>query len=98
MYRLYFEDLNLKRRYFYINDILDKIRKFTCWSGTLFDFCQYRWPAAPGEDPCSCSSGTLLDPGDDNYPASSLIVTFYNLIVSFGDPVKILGPPPVREL
>ena len=24
--------------------------------------------------------------------------TFYNLIVSFGDPVEILGPPPVRKL
>ena len=53
----------------------------------------------PGEPPYSCSPGPPLDPRDGNYPTKLLnYLTFHNLILSFGDPVKILGPPPVREL
>ena len=97
MYKLYFEDLNLKifldKRY-----ILHEMLQVTCWSGTRFGFYQYQWPAGPVADPCSCSSGTQLDPGRTMLVMLLSGGTFYNLIVSFGDPVKILGPPPVGKL
>ena len=67
-------------------------------SGTQSDFCPYQWPVEPGEDPCSCSSGTQLDPRGWKLSSKLLSDLLYNLIVSFGDPVKVLGPPPVWKL
>ena len=79
MYRLYFEDLNLKI-FSYKRYILHEMLQVTCWSGTRFGFYQYQWPAGPVADPCSCSSGKLLGPEDENYPASDVNIVRGDLL------------------
>ena len=97
MYKLYFEDLNLKILLLYKRFVI-KVRFYLfVWNSVWFLSVSMASWARRGSLFLFLRN-TARPLGMEISLQLILSDLSYNLIVSFGDPVKVLGPPPVWKL